>query len=949
MKIVYKLIVALVLTAIAAPLAAQSIKTADKAFEQEEYFKAVAEYKALIANAKGVDKAFTLYRIGECYRRMNRPDQAIIWYAQAEENGYNRSELFYAYGDMLTILGRYEEARGYFQRYRDMRPDDDRVALKLSSIEFALAYPKSNPHFTLKPVEPLNTTGSEYGIAYMNDQLVYASTGDVTESTNKARVSMRTGLGYSKIYIADPAENSKFSRGVEMNSFNMDRSNDGTFSYDHKAKIAYYTRCEPSEDQCHIYYSELGNGSWKEKGRLKIDSKILQIAHPSITPDGKRIYFSAMIEGGYGGSDIWYIEKGSNNSWGKAINAGHEVNTAGNEVFPYVTNEVLFFSSDGRDGYGGLDIYASKITHGSHGKAVNLRPPFNTSYDDFNLIVSFNNKEGLLVSNRRNEERSDDIYSFDGYPTVILASGYVFDKETEVPLSGAKIAVRNSTSDDEEDLFETDGNGYYYSFLKPDVAYIFEVSNKGYDSQSKPLETYNITFPMEFNLSSGYDMDFYLEKEKIIRSMSGRVYEKETGLPLVNEPVFLYANGKETSVKRTNNQGVYVFEDVNPDVLYKVTAQNKDYFPESKELKIIAKEGDKTELYAKVTGYDMDIALAKIKIGEEIEIDDIYYDLDKANLLPESKVELDKFITLLKSKPGVKVQISSHTDARGSDSYNNKLSEARAKSVVDYLVANGISASQLTWKGYGETQLRIKNAKTEAEHRKNRRTTFKVLELGDAPTLDFNTFIQAEKQSDVASTLSGNGQFTARVLTAGRLDLTDPKVKLAESTLAGEKVWYQKTADGRYRYYIGRYETREQAVVAVNRLKNAGLTDCFIDTDILSGTAIQPESSVVEPAASTATSMVTQPVQQSTPGVNEQNDNVNFTVQISTANRLDMTDPKVRKAESALKEKVWHEKTSGGSYRYYIGKFRDRDQAVSAANQLKKAGITDCFVKDLKR
>lgn len=941
MKTAYKVVALLGLLVASVPLVAQTIKTADKAFEQEEYYKAATAYKALVEKSQGADKAFTLYRIGECYRRMNHPEQAVIWYAQAENSGYSKAEFLYAYGDMLTMLGRYEEARKYFQRYRNMRPDDDRVALKLSSIEFALAYPKLNPHFTLKPVESLNTTGSEYGIAYMDGKLVYASTGDIIPSMNETRTSMRTGLGYSKIYIANPSEHGKFSRGVEMDAFNVSRSNDGTFSYDHNAKVAYYTRCEPSENQCYIYYSELVGGKWKEKGRLKIDSKIVQIAHPCVSPDGKRIYFSAMIEGGYGGSDIWYVEKGVNGSWGKAINAGRDVNTAGNEVFPYVANDVLFFSSDGRDGYGGLDIYASKISNGGHGKAVNLRPPFNTSYDDINLIVSIDGKEGLLVSNRRNEERSDDIYAFESYPTVVVAAGYVFDKETEAPLPEAKIVVKNKNTGKEEEQLEADENGYYYSFLKPDVSYTFDVEHEGYGPQSKTLETYSITFPMEFTLSSGYDMDFYLEKEKIIRSISGRVYDKETGVPLVDEPVYLYANTKKAQAKRTDQQGIYRFDDVSTNVLYKVTVENKDYFPESKELKIAEKEGDKTELYATSTGYNMDLALTMIKIGEEIEIEDIYYDLDKANLLPESKAELDVLIELLKSKPGIKVQISSHTDARGSDAYNNKLSDARAKSVVDYLVENGISAKQLTWKGYGKTRLHVKNAKTEAEHRKNRRTTFKVLELGESPAVSFDSFTEVENQQKTAapsssSSSSSNGSYTVRIMTSSKLDVSDQKVKLAENTLGGEKVWYQKTPEGMYRYFIGRFSSRDQAADAVRKLKNAGLSDCFIDTNALADEVVTPQAS--------------KPVIRQAEQVNTaQEKNVNFTVQISTAGKLDMTDPKVRKAENALKEKAWYEKTSEGSYRYYIGKFRDRDQAASAVKTLKEAGISDCFVKDLKR
>lgn len=834
-----KIVMLFLLAASAVGASAQPLKDADKAFANEEYYKAIELYKALIPT-QGIkkDKGYVKYRIGECYRRINDPEQAVGWFIQAEEESYLSPALLYSKAEMLNHLGRYDEARGYLVRYRELKPTDDRIGLKLSALDFAQSYPKENPHVTLKPLEAINTSGSEFGLAYFKEGLIYASTGEKAASSNEAIVSMRTGMGYSKIYFA-PIQNGSYKRGVELKEFNVARSNDGTFSYDPNSQLAYYTRCEPLENECYIYYAKLEAGKWKEKGKLKIDSKILQMAHPSVSPNGNRIYFSAMIEGGFGGSDIWYIERDNKGSWGKAINAGRDVNTSGNEVFPFVTNNVLFFSSDGHKGYGGLDIYASKIEHGSHGKAINLRPPFNTSYDDFNLIVRTNNQEGMLVSNRRNKESSDDIYIFNGFPAVFVVSGYVIDKQTGNPMPRAKLVFSNDGDAEEEVL--ADENGYYYAFLKSDASYTIASDENEYDPVVKLLSTKDMTFPMEFNVQSGYETDFYLEKEKILRSIAGRVYDKETGQPLISEAVYLLTPTKKAVAKLTNAKGEYKFDDIEAGVGYSVRVENKNYFALTKTLKPIS-ESNKATLYSKANGHDMDLPLDKIKVGVEIEIKDIYYNLNKADLLPESKVELEKVVSFFNENPGLKIQISSHTDARGSDPYNQKLSEARAKSVVDYLVENGISQSRLTAIGYGKKQLRIKDAKAEEEHRQNRRTTFKVLEIGEIKGIGEDSFVFVEDKSEqtteqkatptvkntpASSQNAEEGLYTVQVSIANKLDMTDPKIRKIQREL-NTKVWTEKGKDNRYRYYVGKYGNRNQATDIIKRLKEIGIVDSFI-------------------------------------------------------------------------------------------------------------------------
>ncbi|MFN7014482.1 MAG: OmpA family protein, partial [Bacteroidia bacterium] len=173
----------------------------------------------------------------------------------------------------------------------------------------------------------------------------------------------------------------------------------------------------------------------------------------------------------------------------------------------------------------------------------------------------------------------------------------------------------------------------------------------------------------------------------------------------------------------TNNKGIYTFKDLKPNTQYEVSAQKEGYFGNSKKFNT---DGiNKNTILSKKTGYDLDFELLKIT-KKEITIQNIYYDFDKYDLKEESKKELDKLVTILLETPQVQIVINSHTDEQGTEEYNLKLSEKRSQSVVNYLIEKGVEANRLQSKGYGESQPLIKNAKTEEEHAKNRRTTFQV-------------------------------------------------------------------------------------------------------------------------------------------------------------------------------------------------------------------------------
>jgi outer membrane protein OmpA-like peptidoglycan-associated protein/tetratricopeptide (TPR) repeat protein len=707
---------------------AQSLKTADTYYSGRAYYSAANIYRQVInLKSKNKDvrekKGEILFRIGECYRKMNKTSDALKWYEQAKEAGYNQAELYYGYGCARLMYGQYTEAYKLFSFAKEKNAEIKLLDTKIASCNIAEHYGKVNNLYEIIPVENLNTRGSEYGISFYKENLIYASTGRVTQIK---KISERTGLPYSELYIASPDSRSLYGAVKKLEAMSEEQVNDGTFCYDAKAKQLYCTRCESENQNCFILKINVKDNAYKVSGKLKLGNVTYGVGHPYITDDGNRIYFSSIIDGGYGGVDLWYVDKDKKGDYGDPVNMGPNVNTTGDDVFPSFIDGVLYFASDGHPGLGGLDIFASNMQEdGTFGKAHNLRAPFNTSWDDFNLIHQTYNNTGLFISNRNNAASSDDIYMFNDFPPkIITLDGLVYDNETKEQLKEYTVAIM----DGDDKFFEinvTDGNNYFV-YIMPDKNYQIKAIASGYDESTETLTT-------------------------------------------VNVPNFSDLNSK-----------IYL---------------NKTVIAEEPTIEI-----------AEVTESD------SVKMMY-IEMKDIFYEYNKSRLTEKSKIELDKYIQYFDEYPEMTVEIGSHTDSRGSDTYNMKLSEQRAKSVVDYLISKGIDANRLVWKGYGEKQLLVPDAKTEAEHQANRRTVFKVLTFGLHAKNIIIKQISAEdliNGSNGAVDLSG---WWVQIHVSKNSDALDlPVIKNAER-ITDKEVQLIRADDGKNHYCI-HYDTRNEALKA---------------------------------------------------------------------------------------------------------------------------------------
>lgn len=609
-------------------LSAQNLmQKADTAFAQQEYLDALNYYlKINKADEKNKRAAFM---IGECFRIMNKYSAAVQWYETAMQNGYSEKEIWKKYGDVLVMTGSYDGALTAYQTYSKAVPSDEKIKLKIEACKYALA--NKDKAFTYKVTNEskLNSDASEYGICRIGNKIIFASTRPDENASNS--FDQYTGQLFSDFFEAtfnekdSTYENVKKLKG-EVNT----KHNDGTSAYHAFSKTGYFSRSDGSKkENFNIYtakYNEKDN-SWNDVKPFEYYNKEYSVGHPAVTADGNTMFFVSSLPGGMGGKDIWMVRR-SAGIWGAPVNAGPSINTIEDEMFPSVSGDsILYFSSNGLKGFGGLDIFSVPLINSAiSGSPQNLNLPINSSADDFSIVFTSVNT-GSFCSNRAGGKGDDDIWSFKLAPLELIAIGNIVESMKLKPMAGVKVVMKGS--DGTEFTATTDSKGTYsFADLKPNITYTVSVTKKGYFGDAKTLATGNVKFSKEYSKNTGYDLDFGLLK------------------------------------------------------------------------------------------------LTK----EEVEIPNIYYEFNSAKLNEYSKKSLDQLSVMLKETPNVKVSLNAHTDEQGSDDYNLKLSERRAQSVVDYLISTGIDSNRLIAKGFGESQPLIKDAKTDEEHSKNRRTTFKVTE-----------------------------------------------------------------------------------------------------------------------------------------------------------------------------------------------------------------------------
>lgn len=468
-------------------------RRAATSFDNGEYYKCISEYRKIYTKTKGREKkaeiqlkiAESLYRIGQ-YR------QAESYFKSAIYKDPSDFATILRYAEVLRANGKYDEAIKNYNRFLKTNPKEERALNGIISCNTCKEMIKNPTQYQIENLKDINSRFSDYGAVFpglIATELVFSSARDDATGKKKNQV---TGEYNSDIYRSVfNAEKKRWDTPKRLDEALMVDTGDdeGAPNFDRSGNSLYFTRSisEKGKDpQVAVFQSDLVSGSWSMPVKLKFGNDSLLAAHPSVSPTGNKIYFVSNKPGGFGGNDIWMAEKTGENKWGEPRNLGPQINTAGNEMFPFIRdNGELYFSSDSRVGLGGLDIFRAKPIENDKWSVENMGAPINSPGDDF-AISFYPGEERGLFSSFREGSRGDDIYSFAMPPKSYSVEGKLYNKETGEPIEIA--AVRLIGTDGTQLRMKSEKAEFKFK-LKPGVEYLVTAFKKGFLNTKANIST----------------------------------------------------------------------------------------------------------------------------------------------------------------------------------------------------------------------------------------------------------------------------------------------------------------------------------------------------------------------------------------------------------------------------------------------------------------------------
>ncbi|MEN9613026.1 MAG: hypothetical protein RLZZ628_3840 [Bacteroidota bacterium] len=652
----------------------QTYKRGLASFDKGQYDLAIKDLTK-VTNIAETEKANLYYKIAESYRLSNRWVEAVPYYEKAFEAKIANPEAHFHYAFALKAAGNYDLALKELQQFIDSKSTikayNEKAYREVNTLKTIDEIKKKQSVVAFKNLSQVNTKGSEFAPMVRGDELIFTA--------SRKSKTYSNGLPYVGLYkvkidktISEMGKIEKFSDAI----FDDER-NEGTPTFSPDGKTMIYARgntgkrkdLSPDMD---LYIARYVDGSgWTEPRYVSASDSASWDGSPAFSRDGKTIYFASNRPGGFGGLDLYRVNMDASGRFGNPANMGKEINTAGDEMFPYVSEDgKLYFASDGHPGLGKLDLFLA-VRAGGKVTVENMGIPYNSNMDDFGLVMS---KRGdvFFSSNRAGGLGDDDIYYYEAPTKTELTDN---DDPSKNPLLSPKIGNPDSTSK----VLEIKTVNYYL---------VGTITSKNSANVFTPLDSARVRI---------VDAD----QDQIITELT-------TGKDGKFGPIPLKVDGN-----------------------YLVMAKKPNFLTNREEFSMSGRDIPQSLLKKPVTDttFYTSLNLEQVFVGKTFRVDNIYYDLDKWDIRPDAATELNKLVQTLNDNPQIKIELGSHTDARATEVYNLRLSQKRAESAINYIVSKGVARERLSAKGYGESELIIKNAKTEEEHQTNRRTEFKVVEI----------------------------------------------------------------------------------------------------------------------------------------------------------------------------------------------------------------------------
>ncbi|MEI6508520.1 MAG: OmpA family protein [Bacteroidota bacterium] len=494
-----------------------TMTAAREAFNKKEFFIAGDNYKAVYSKTKNKDeKNEACYKTAECYRLSNDMKNAENWYRKTVKSDPKNTDAQLRLAQSLKSNQKFTEAIIEFNAYKKQNPTDEiEVEKQIKGCEQALKWKNEKTRYIIENLKGINSKWSDWApMFYKKDQLYFTSDRDKGAST---KMYGWTGNQFCDLYTVPFKTEKKNPNQIKWGLPSLiDKDvintpfNDGNCAFDSKFGIIYYTQCSGKDGKgkfCRIYQATASGTVWTDPQPLAFSTDSFTCGHPTLSKDGQIMYFTSDMPGGYGGKDLWFVTYSKRSkSWGDPVNLGPEINTAGDEMFPFIHEDgTLYFSSNGHMGLGGFDIFYTKGSGTSWGDPINMKSPINSGADDFSLILGKDKENGYFASNREGGKGQDDIYRFYMTPLFFTLSGVARDSKTKEIMPNTVLTITNS-SDSVKLIIKTDKAGSYKINIKSKTDYeLFGAHEDFYDSK------------LEFQTTKGLEVstdlvqDFLLE------------------------------------------------------------------------------------------------------------------------------------------------------------------------------------------------------------------------------------------------------------------------------------------------------------------------------------------------------------------------------------------------------------------------------------------------------
>lgn len=692
------------------------------------------------------------------------------------------------YAQALQTNGQYLEARNQFRICDELlrekangRSYDQRARLGWEACN-RMAEMRSIGSVIIAAEAALNSPKLEFSPMFYRDGLVFVST-----RTKGERKDRWINDNYMDLYYSKRQTDGSFEAPELFADELKTDLHEGPCVFTKDQQTIYFTRNDlykgkrgkgkDGTTKLNLYRASLVEGEWTEEQELPFNNPDVDQAHPALTSNERILVFASNARGGFGGMDLWAsrLEKGV---WSTPVNLGERINTPGDEVFPFIHEDgTLYFSSNGWSSLGGLDVFMATQVY-NHPDSLweypfNIGTPINSSYDDFGFIANKEKTMGYYTSSRT--EGQDDIYQFKveqalDQITPLPSTNVdicVYDDDTRLRLDQATVVVQRDAEIAADSVVSITGEyGYTVCQFRAGDPYFITINRAGYigvsdyfimPKDANAVEEYCIGMTRDpaTILAEVPPTEEALAKRKIYSTtdippvnyvydpaeplpamyVKGRVSNVEYDRPLPQASIILLnrCTGEQLVMEVADN-GEFAFP-LECGCEYVVKSKKNRFFEDNQVISLLEEADCATPIQLelamkpKIDRSGNPLFLTEqfdgktIKKGDVIELKSIFYDYDKWNIRADAASDLKSLVKIMKENPSLEIELSSHTDQRGSARYNQSLANKRAQSAREYLMARGVEATRIVAVGYGESRLKNTcNICSEADHQENRRT-----------------------------------------------------------------------------------------------------------------------------------------------------------------------------------------------------------------------------------